>query len=85
MSRAFLGMNACLRAVVRMALFVGCKIYYIKEGYQGMIEGDVEEATWGSVSSIIHKVCIRYKSPVEAIRRVPMSYKCAGWYSHRLS
>lgn len=49
-------MNACVRAVVRMALYLGCQIFYIKEGYQGLIDGDIEEATWASVSSIIHKV-----------------------------
>lgn len=53
-----LGMNACLRAIVRTALYVGCKVFYVKEGYQGMIDGDIQEATWASVSSIIHKVCM---------------------------
>lgn len=52
------GMNPTLRAIVRTGLFCGCKIYYIKEGYPGLMSGgaNIEEATWNSVSSIIHKV-----------------------------
>lgn len=52
------GMNPTLRAIVRIGLYVGCKIYYIREGYNGLIAGgeNIIEATWDSVSSIIHKV-----------------------------
>lgn len=51
-------MNATLRAVVRMGLYVGCNVFFIKEGYQGMVDGGqyIQEANWSSVSSIIHKV-----------------------------
>ncbi|XP_054722411.1 ATP-dependent 6-phosphofructokinase-like [Uloborus diversus] len=51
------GMNAAVRAVVRMGLYLGCRVYFIKEGYQGMVDGGdhIIEATWASVSSIIHK------------------------------
>lgn len=28
-------MNAAVRAVVRMGLYLGCKVYFIREGYQG--------------------------------------------------
>lgn len=51
-------MNPTLRAIVRIGLYVGCKIYYIREGYNGLLEGgeNIIEATWDSVSSIIHKV-----------------------------
>ncbi|XP_042903613.1 ATP-dependent 6-phosphofructokinase isoform X2 [Parasteatoda tepidariorum] len=51
------GMNAAVRAVVRMGLYLGCRVYFIKEGYQGMVDGQdyIVEATWASVSSIIHK------------------------------
>lgn len=31
----FQGMNAAVRATVRMAIYLGCKVYFIKEGYQG--------------------------------------------------
>ncbi|XP_014674608.1 PREDICTED: ATP-dependent 6-phosphofructokinase-like isoform X2 [Priapulus caudatus] len=47
------GMNAAVRAVVRMGSYVGCTMYFIKEGYQGMVDGNIEEATWKSVSGII--------------------------------
>ncbi|CAG9855596.1 unnamed protein product [Phyllotreta striolata] len=51
------GMNAAVRAVVRVAIYLGCKVYFIKEGYQGMVDGgeNIVEATWSSVSSIIHQ------------------------------
>lgn len=50
------GMNAAVRAVVRMGIFVGCKVYLIKEGYQGMVDGaeNIVLADWKSVSGIIH-------------------------------
>lgn len=51
------GMNAAVRAVVRMGLYLGCKVYFIREGYQGMVDGgdNIELANWSSVSSIIHR------------------------------
>ncbi|XP_050517978.1 ATP-dependent 6-phosphofructokinase isoform X2 [Diabrotica virgifera virgifera] len=51
------GMNAAVRAVVRMGIYLGCKVYFIKEGYQGMVDGgdNIVEANWSSVSCIIHK------------------------------
>jgi len=49
------GMNAALRAVVRMGIYLGCRVYFIHEGYQGMVDGgnNIRLATWGSVSGII--------------------------------
>lgn len=51
------GMNSAVRAVVRMGIYVGAKVYFIKEGYQGMVDGgdNIVEANWSSVSGIIHK------------------------------
>jgi len=51
------GMNAAVRAVVRFGIYLGCKVYFIKEGYQGMVDGgdNIVEATWASVSGIIHR------------------------------
>ncbi|XP_066958410.1 ATP-dependent 6-phosphofructokinase isoform X2 [Macrobrachium rosenbergii] len=51
------GMNSAVRAVVRMGLYVGARVYFIKEGYQGMVDGgdNIVEASWSSVSGIIHK------------------------------
>uniref|UniRef100_A0A8C4GVT4 ATP-dependent 6-phosphofructokinase n=1 Tax=Dicentrarchus labrax TaxID=13489 RepID=A0A8C4GVT4_DICLA len=49
------GMNAAVRAVVRMGLYVGAKVYFIHEGYQGMVDGgdNIKEASWESVSSML--------------------------------
>jgi len=51
------GMNAAVRAVVRMGIYVGCKVYLIREGYQGMVDGGdcIVEAQWKSVSGIMQK------------------------------
>uniref|UniRef100_A0A674PMT7 ATP-dependent 6-phosphofructokinase n=1 Tax=Takifugu rubripes TaxID=31033 RepID=A0A674PMT7_TAKRU len=48
-------MNAAVRAVVRMGLYVGAKVYFIHEGYQGMVDGgdNIREASWESVSSML--------------------------------
>ena len=35
------GMNACVRAVVRTALYHGIECYGIRRGYHGLISGDV--------------------------------------------
>lgn len=57
-----LGMNAAVRAVVRMGIYLGCKVFFINEGYQGMVDGgsNIVEANWSSVSCIIHRVCILF-------------------------
>ncbi|XP_076035217.1 ATP-dependent 6-phosphofructokinase isoform X3 [Oratosquilla oratoria] len=51
------GMNAAVRAVVRMGIYIGARVYFIREGYQGMVDGgdNIVEANWSSVSGIIHK------------------------------
>ncbi|XP_077558696.1 ATP-dependent 6-phosphofructokinase isoform X1 [Haemaphysalis longicornis] len=51
------GMNAAVRAVVRMGLYLGARVFFIREGYQGMVDGGeyIKEASWVSVSGIIHK------------------------------
>ncbi|XP_044281105.1 ATP-dependent 6-phosphofructokinase, platelet type isoform X4 [Varanus komodoensis] len=49
------GMNAAVRAVVRMGIYVEAKVYFVYEGYQGMVDGgeNIVEVTWESVSSIL--------------------------------
>ncbi len=47
------GMNAAIRAVVRACVYNGIIPYGIKRGYQGMIEGDIEEMHVRSVSRIL--------------------------------
>ncbi|XP_062595780.1 ATP-dependent 6-phosphofructokinase-like isoform X2 [Saccostrea cucullata] len=51
------GMNSSVRAVVRMGAYLGCKVFYIKEGYQGMVDGgdNIVEATWASSSGIMQR------------------------------
>ncbi|XP_054642312.1 ATP-dependent 6-phosphofructokinase, liver type [Dunckerocampus dactyliophorus] len=49
------GMNAAVRAVTRMGIYVGAKVYLIYEGYQGLVDGgdNIKLAHWQSVSNII--------------------------------
>ena len=49
------GMNAAIRAVVRSAIYYGCKVYGINRGYKGLIEDDVQEMNLSSVGDIIHR------------------------------
>jgi 6-phosphofructokinase 1 len=51
------GMNAALRAVVRMGIVRGLDVYAIYEGYQGMVDGgnQIRKMVWDSVGGIIHK------------------------------
>ncbi|MBX2929426.1 MAG: 6-phosphofructokinase [Saprospiraceae bacterium] len=47
------GMNACIRAVVRTALYEGLQVSGIYRGFQGLIENDFVEMNGHSVSNII--------------------------------
>lgn len=49
------GMNACIRAVTRSAVYNGWKVYGIYRGYEGLINGEVKELTTESVSGTIQK------------------------------
>ena len=51
------GMNAAVRAVVRMALNQGVEVYAIYEGYQGMVNGgdQIRPIGWTDVGSILHQ------------------------------
>jgi|TARA_B110000285_G_scaffold235510_1_gene317695 6-phosphofructokinase 1 len=49
------GMNAAIRAVVRSAIYYDRKVFGIFRGYQGMIEGDIEELQLRSVSNILDR------------------------------
>ena len=49
------GMNAAARAVVRTALYEGVKVYGINNGYQGLLDDDIEELTSRSVSDLIQR------------------------------
>uniref|UniRef100_A0A8C1R0S2 6-phosphofructokinase type B n=1 Tax=Cyprinus carpio TaxID=7962 RepID=A0A8C1R0S2_CYPCA len=49
------GMNAAIRAVTRMGIYVGAKVYLVYEGYQGLVDGgdNIKLANWQSVTNII--------------------------------
>ncbi|CAI4220722.1 unnamed protein product, partial [Auanema sp. JU1783] len=51
------GMNSAVRSVARMGIYLGCKVYFIHEGYQGMVDGGeyIVQADWNSVSDIIQR------------------------------
>lgn len=49
------GMNACIRAVVRGAIYHDVEIYGIRYGYDGMIRGDIFKMNSHSVSNIVQK------------------------------
>jgi 6-phosphofructokinase 1 len=49
------GMNACIRAVVRTAIYHGLEICGIHRGYEGMIEGDIKRMQSHSVSNIVQR------------------------------
>ena len=49
------GMNACVRAVVRTALYHGVECYGIRRGYNGLISGDVIRLDEKNVSHTINR------------------------------
>lgn len=49
------GMNAAIRAVVRTAIFENLEVFGIFRGYEGMIDGQVEQLFSNSVSNIIQR------------------------------
>lgn len=49
------GMNACIRSVVRSALYLKMEVYGIKYGYNGMIDGDIYKMKSYSVSNMVQR------------------------------
>ena len=49
------GMNACIRAVVRGAIYFEAEVYGIMQGYQGLIENKVHRMYSNSVSHILQR------------------------------
>ncbi|KAJ1777601.1 6-phosphofructokinase, alpha subunit [Coemansia sp. RSA 2523] len=49
------GMNACVRAVVRMSIARNCRPFLVYEGYQGLVDGGdkIREAGWSDVSGFL--------------------------------
>src|SRR6202012_4114987 len=48
------GMNPCIRAVVRTAIYNGLEVIGIRRGYQGLIDGDMYNMDRRSVSNILN-------------------------------
>lgn len=65
------GMNAAVRAVVRACLHYNKRVIGINNGYKGLLEGDIIEMSYVSVSRIISKGgtilktarCLEFKNP----------------------
>lgn len=49
------GMNSCVRAVVRTAMYHGVECYGIRRGYNGLITGDIIKLDEKSVAHIINR------------------------------
>jgi 6-phosphofructokinase 1 len=49
------GMNACIRAVVRYAIYNGIRVFGIYRGYKGLVDGEIVEMDASSVGGIINR------------------------------
>lgn len=49
------GMNAAIRAVVRTGIFNNIRMMGIRQGYNGLINGDIDDMDLSSVADIIHR------------------------------
>ena len=49
------GMNACVRAVTRAAIYEQWKVFGIYRGWEGLISGDIKELNTEDVSNIIQR------------------------------
>ncbi len=49
------GMNACIRAVVRRTLSLGHRVYGIRRGFRGLIEGEICELSSRDVGGILDR------------------------------
>ncbi|MCL6593909.1 MAG: ATP-dependent 6-phosphofructokinase, partial [Alicyclobacillus sp.] len=49
------GMNAAVRAVVRTAIYRGLEVMGVRRGYSGLLNGELELMTLGSVADIIQR------------------------------
>ncbi|MGY5876507.1 MAG: 6-phosphofructokinase, partial [Candidatus Thorarchaeota archaeon] len=49
------GMNACVRAIVRVGINRGIKIFGVPGGYQGILDGEFNRLTARWVANIMHR------------------------------
>ncbi|MBR4723986.1 MAG: 6-phosphofructokinase [Clostridia bacterium] len=79
------GMNAAIRSVVRCGIYNGIKVYGVKKGYNGLINGDIEHMNARSVGEILQKGgtilqtarCLEFKSE-EGVKKGVEQAKKAG-------
>uniref|UniRef100_A0A183DBI6 6-phosphofructokinase n=1 Tax=Gongylonema pulchrum TaxID=637853 RepID=A0A183DBI6_9BILA len=45
------GMNAVVRSYVRMGIYHRCKVYGVKNSFEGLAKGDLKEMSWGDVNN----------------------------------
>ena len=70
------GMNACIRAVVRIALNAGLEVYGVDRGYNGLVKNEIIKMDSHSVCDIIQRGgtilktarCLEFKDP--AVRKI---------------
>ena len=48
-------MNAAIRAVVRCGIDAGMEVYGIKRGFDGLLDGEIEQMSLSSVGDILHR------------------------------
>ncbi len=70
-------MNACVRAVVRTAIYRGLDVYGVYRGYEGMIEGEIKKLQSHSVSNIVQRGGTILKSARSEEFRTPEGRKKA--------
>ncbi|MCB0390657.1 MAG: 6-phosphofructokinase [Bdellovibrionales bacterium] len=49
------GMNAAIRATVRMAIYKNLEVFGIYQGYQGMLDNQIEPLNLGSMANVIQR------------------------------
>lgn len=49
------GMNAAIRAVIRTGIYNNVRMMGIRQGYNGLINGDIDDMNISSVADIIHR------------------------------
>ena len=49
------GMNAAIRAVVRCGIDEGMEVYGIHRGYEGLIDGEIDQMDRNSVGDILQR------------------------------
>ena len=75
------GMNAAVRAVVRKAIYNNIEVYGVYQGYQGLLNDEIEKLELGSVGDTIQRGgtflysarCPEFKEP-EVRKRVSKIY-----------